>query len=115
MQEQLVGAFENKQTQNERSRPFRVWVGEEGPLDETQVSVSLEAAGIRSNDKVFIEFMLESRVWPSARELVDKSQTEASRTKGCVNLGNTCYMNAAMQCIANSPYIRDFFTGVSNN
>ena len=24
-------------------------------------------------------------------------------------------MNSAMQCIANSPYIRDFFTGVSNN
>ena len=24
-------------------------------------------------------------------------------------------MNSAMQCIANSPYIREFFTGVSNN
>ena len=43
-----------------------------------------------------------------------RGQTDASRTKGCVNLGNTCYMNSAMQCIANSPYIRDFFAGVSN-
>ena len=24
-------------------------------------------------------------------------------------------MNSAMQCVANSPYVRDFFTGVSNN
>ena len=24
-------------------------------------------------------------------------------------------MNSAMQCIAHSPFIRDFFTGVSNN
>ena len=24
-------------------------------------------------------------------------------------------MNSAMQCIAHSPYIRDFFTGISNN
>ena len=24
-------------------------------------------------------------------------------------------MNSALQCIAHSPYVRDFFTGVSNN
>lgn len=72
-------------------------------------------AGVRSGDKAYIEFQMESGDWPSAREMVDKNQSDASRTKGCANLGNTCYMNSAMQCIAYSPYIREFFTGISNN
>lgn len=69
---------------------------------------------MRSGDKVFVEFQLESRDWPSAQELVDKSESGSSRTKGCANLGNTCYMNSALQCFAYSPYVREFFTGVSN-
>ena len=63
---QMAGAFENKQTLNEKkSKQFRIWVGEEGPLDEGQVNFTLEEAGIRSEEKVFVEFMLESREWPS--------------------------------------------------
>ena len=67
VQEQLVSAFENQQTQNEKNKPYRIWIGEEGPIDQEQVNLSLEASGLHTGDKVYIEFMLESREWPSAR------------------------------------------------
>ena len=73
VQEQLVTAFENQQTLNEKNKPYRIWIGEESPLDPGQVNLSLEAAGLHTGDKVYIEFMLESREWPSARELIDKN------------------------------------------
>lgn len=32
-------------------------------------------------------------------------------TKGIENLGNTCYMNAALQVLANTPYFKQYFVG----
>ena len=37
VQDHLVAAFENKETKNEKSKPFRVWVGEDGPASEMQI------------------------------------------------------------------------------
>lgn len=33
------------------------------------------------------------------------------KTKGLENIGNTCYMNAAIQVLANTPYFRQYFVG----
>ena len=32
-------------------------------------------------------------------------------TVGLNNLGNTCYMNSALQCLANTPFLKDYFIG----
>ena len=34
VQDQLVSAFENKHTLNEKDKKFRIWLGEEGHADE---------------------------------------------------------------------------------
>ena len=67
---------------------------------------------MKGGQKVFVEFKLGSGEFPSDKENPAASTREASRTKGCANLGNTCYMNASLQCMANAPYMREFFTGV---
>ncbi len=31
------------------------------------------------------------------------------KTVGCFNLGNTCYINSVIQCVANTHYFKDYF------
>jgi len=68
---------------------------------------------LKGGQAVFVEFKLESGEWPSDKENPASTAREASRTKGCANLGNTCFMNASLQCMVNAPYMREFFTGVA--
>jgi len=31
------------------------------------------------------------------------------KSVGCMNLGNTCYLNSVVQCVVNSHYFKDYF------
>jgi ubiquitin C-terminal hydrolase len=75
---------------------------------------TLEIVCFRSKDHLYVEFKLESGEWPSAKEKIGSNQRDANRSQGCINLGNTCYMNASLQCVANTPFMREFFTTVNN-
>ena len=62
---------------------------------------------------IYIETKLENDTWPTdAKEIqkIIKKNKKAPRTKGLVNLGNTCYLNSALQALANTPYFKDYFT-----
>jgi len=91
----------------------RLWDSVDSTLGEECHAQTLETTGLKVGTKILVEFKLESGEWPVGKEKITKTRSEASRSKGCTNVGNTCYMNASIACIANTPFVREFFTGTT--
>jgi ubiquitin C-terminal hydrolase len=47
------------------------------------------------------------------KKIIKKNNVAKQKSKGLNNLGNTCYMNAALQALANTPYFKEYFAGIS--
>ncbi|KAL6942797.1 hypothetical protein ACO0RG_001761 [Hanseniaspora osmophila] len=77
------------------------------PIKPKNCSQSLEA--LSSTQPLFIIAEIKQKEhWPSNYYIYNKPAL-ATGTKGLNNLGNTCYMNSALQCLAHIPEFEEYF------
>uniref|UniRef100_A0A2R5LJ75 Ubiquitin carboxyl-terminal hydrolase 32 n=1 Tax=Ornithodoros turicata TaxID=34597 RepID=A0A2R5LJ75_9ACAR len=101
-----------------RSDDTRLWQ----MRDETNLvlleeePLTLEQLGIEDGEQILIEVRNKDQTWPEEMSCIinarldqkNQGPTEKGAT-GLNNLGNTCFMNAAVQCVSNTRPLTQYF------
>ncbi|CDW80741.1 ubiquitin carboxyl-terminal hydrolase 11 [Stylonychia lemnae] len=107
LKEKICAKFGFKNLQD-----IRIWQKQDYHFTDQDLIKKLEDFPFMMDGmKFYIERKLENDIWPTDLRQMNKNQKNNSKLKtvGCMNLGNSCYLNSVIQCLANSPFFQEYF------
>ena len=88
---------------------------EDAIISGLKLTQTLEELDIKNGQVIYVEFLQSNNTWPTD-EHRDKNIPDTApsgigfgKTIGLYNLGNTCYMNSAMQCLVNIKLFHEYY------